>query len=58
MKIAVIGTGYVGLSNAFLLSQKHTIKSVDIVIEKVEKINKKISPIVDKEIPEYLNPIS
>lgn len=54
MKITVIGTGYVGLSNAVLLSQKHTVKAVDIVQDKVDKINKKISPIVDAEIEDFL----
>lgn len=54
MKIAVIGTGYVGLSNAILLSQHHTVTAVDIVADKVDKINRRISPIVDKEIEEYL----
>ena len=47
MKIAVAGTGYVGLSIATLLSQNHEVMAVDIVQEKVEKINKKISPIQD-----------
>ena len=54
MKIAVAGTGYVGLSLAVLLSQHNDVTAVDIVPEKVEKINKKISPIQDKEIEEYL----
>ena len=54
MKIAVAGTGYVGMSIAVLLSQHNCVKAVDIVAEKVEKINKRISPIQDKEIEEYL----
>ena len=54
MKIAVAGTGYVGLSNAILLSQHNEVKAVDIIPEKVEMINVKKSPIVDKEIEEYL----
>ena len=54
LKIAVAGTGYVGLSIATLLSQHHEVTAVDIVPEKVEKINKKISPIQDTEIEEFL----
>ena len=54
MKIAVAGTGYVGLSIAVLLSQYNPVVAVDIVPEKVELINAKKSPIVDKEIEEYL----
>ncbi|MBR4379720.1 MAG: nucleotide sugar dehydrogenase [Bacteroidaceae bacterium] len=54
LKIAVAGTGYVGLSIATLLSQHHDVMAVDIVPEKVEMINQKKSPIVDKEIEEYL----
>lgn len=54
MRIAVAGTGYVGLSMAVLLSQRNTVKAVDIVPEKVEMINKKISPIADAEIQDYL----
>lgn len=55
MKIAVAGTGYVGLSMAVLLSQHNTVKAVDLVQEKVDMINAGKSPIVDKEIQEYLS---
>lgn len=54
MNIAVAGTGYVGLSMAVLLSQHHRVTAVDIVKEKVDLINQRKSPIVDKEIEEYL----
>lgn len=54
MKIAVAGTGYVGLSIATLLSQHHEVMAVDIIPEKVEKINKRISPIQDEYIEKYL----
>ena len=53
-KIAVAGTGYVGLSIATLLSQHHKVTAVDIIPEKVDLINLRKSPIVDKEIEEYL----
>ena len=54
MKVAVAGTGYVGLSIATLLSQHHEVMAVDIIQEKVEKINKRISPIQDEYIEKYL----
>ena len=54
MKIAVVGTGYVGLSNSILLSQYNDVTAVDVIPEKVDMINNRKSPIVDKEIEEYL----
>ena len=54
MKIAVAGTGYVGLSNAVLLAQHNKVYAVDIVEEKVELLNQKKCPIQDKELEEYL----
>ena len=54
MKIAVAGTGYVGLSNAVLLSQHNTVLALDLLPEKVEKINRRQSPIADREIEDYL----
>lgn len=54
MRIAVAGTGYVGLSLSVLLAQHNEVIAVDIVKEKIDKINNKVSPIVDKEIEEYL----
>ena len=54
IKIAVAGTGYVGLSIATLLSQHHEVTAVDVIPEKVEKLNNKISPIQDDYIEKYL----
>ena len=60
IKIAVAGTGYVGLSIATLLSQHHHVTAVDVIPEKVEKLNNKISPIQDDYIEKYLaeNPLA
>ena len=54
LKIAVAGTGYVGMSIATLLSQHHQVTAVDVIPEKVEKINKRISPIQDEYIESSL----
>ena len=54
MKIAVAGTGYVGLSIATLLAQHHEVVAVDVIQGKVDKINAKISPIQDEYIEKYL----
>ena len=54
IKVAVAGTGYVGLSIATLLSQHHKVTAVDVIPEKVEKINRRVSPIQDDYIEKYL----
>jgi UDPglucose 6-dehydrogenase len=54
MKIAVVGLGYVGLSNAILLAQSHEVIAVDVDARKVDALNKRISPIDDADMEDYL----
>ena len=54
MKIAVAGIGYVGLSLSVLLAQKYEVVAFDIDLEKVEKVNNRVSPVLDNKINEYL----
>ena len=54
MKITIAGTGYVGLSLAVLLSQRHSVTALDVIEEKTKMVNNRISPIQDKEISAYL----
>ena len=54
MKIAVVGIGYVGLSNAILLSQNHKVIALDVSSDRVTQLNNKISPILDNEVQDFL----
>jgi UDPglucose 6-dehydrogenase len=54
MKITVVGVGYVGLANSMLLSQNHKVTALDIIPEKIEQLNNKISPVIDTEIQNFL----
>ena len=54
MKIAIAGTGYVGLANAVLLAQHNEVVALDVIADKVDRLNRKESPIEDSEIEDYL----
>ena len=54
MKIAVVGTGYVGLSNAVLFAQHHEVVALDVIKDKVDMVNRRVSPIIDVELEDYL----